>query len=339
MTETDLRAPTTPPAGSAGGRPLRERFHSPRARIATGVFIILALLALPLALATNTFYLQMAINVLIFIPLVVGQNLITGNSGQVAMGHAAFYGIGAYTTAILTVDHGWNPVISFAASALAAGLIGGLTGLPAIRIAGDYLFIVTIGLNLIFLDVVTEWEGLTHGASGIPGIPYPSVLGYEIADEFHFYYFALVVAVLCVVFALMVVNSRFGKTTEAVRDDPIAAKASGMSVAHTRVIVFVIGATMAGMSGSVLAYHLGFVGPQSFQFYVSLLIFEMAIIGGLGSVLGSVVGATLLVALPEILRPLQDYRLGLGGLVILILMVYRPQGLFGSVRVTTLIRR
>jgi branched-chain amino acid transport system permease protein len=318
---------------------LRDRLRTPRARIATALLIIVAVLVLPLLLKSSIFYLQMAINVLIFIPLVVGQNLITGNSGQVAMGHAAFYGIGAYTTAILTVDHGWNTLTVLAASALAAAIVGGLIGLPAIRIAGDYLFIVTIGLNLIFLDVVTEWTGLTNGASGIPGIPYPSIFGYQIRNGLEFCYFALAVAAVCVIFALMLMNSRFGKTIEAVRDDPVAAKASGMSVPTTRVIVFVIGATMAGLSGSVLAYHLGFIGPQSFQFQVSLLIFEMAIIGGLGSVLGSVVGASLLVLLPEVLRPLQDYRLGLGGLIILILMVYRPQGLFGTVRVTTFIRR
>lgn len=339
MNGTRVDVPTSSQEEATGDRSLRDRLSTPGARIVTGLIISAAVLVLPLLLRSNAFYLQMAINVLIFIPLVVGQNLITGNSGQVAMGHAAFYGIGAYTTAILTVDHGWNTLTAVAASALTAGIVGGLTGLPAIRISGDYLFIVTIGLNLIFLDVVTEWTGLTHGASGIPGVPFPSVFGYQIGDEFEFYYFALAVTAVCVIFALMLVNSRFGKTTEAVRDDPVAAKASGMSVAQTRVIVFIIGAAMAGMSGSVLAYHLGFIGPQSFQFLVSLLIFEMAIIGGLGSVLGSVVGASLLVILPEVLRPLQDYRLGLGGLVILVLMVYRPQGLFGTVRVTTLIRR
>jgi branched-chain amino acid transport system permease protein len=309
-----------------------------RVRAIAIVVCCAALLFLPVYLK-NQFYLRMAIDALIFIPLVVGQNVITGNSGQVAMGHAAFYGTGAYVTAILTVDHGWGTVLAILASVVITAFVGLATGLPAIRVSGDYLFIVTIGLNLIFLDVVTQWTGFTGGASGIPGVPLPSPFGIELLTQDRFYYLALAAAALSVVVALLLVHSRFGKTVEAVRDDPTAALASGMSLVRTRIIVFSVGAGMAGMSGSILAFQLGFVGPQSFQFLVSLLIFEMAIIGGLGNVVGSIVGAALLVILPEALRSVQDYRVGIGGVAILILMVLRPQGLIGSVRMTSLARR
>jgi len=277
--------------------------------------------------------------VLIYIPLVVGQNLITGNSGQVAMGHAALYGVGAYITAILAVDHGFGTVPAIVASVVGATIIGLATGFPAIRISGDYLFIVTIGLNLIFLDVVSQWIGLTHGASGIPGVPIAAPFGVVLDTQEKFYYLALVSATFSVALALLVVHSRFGKTVEAVRDDPMAAMASGMSLARCRVSTFAIGAGLAGLSGSMLAYQLGFVGPQSFQFLISLLIFEMAIIGGLGSVFGSIVGAAILIILPEVLRGVQDYRVGLGGLAIIILMVFRPQGLVGRVSMTSLVQK
>lgn len=348
---TETADPPDPAAGTPAGatksgpnrllrlwRAVEQFTRDRRVRAVSITLVCVVLLVLP-SFLRNEFYLRMAIDVLIYIPLVIGQNLITGNSGQVAMGHAAFYGIGAYATAILTVDHAWGTVPVVLVSIAVTALVGLVTGLPAIRISGDYLFIVTIGLNLIFLDVVTQWTGFTGGASGIPGVPVPAPFGFEMLGQQRFYYFALAAAALSVIVALLMVHSRFGKTIEAVRDDPVAAVASGMSLVRTRIIVFSVGAGMAGMSGSVLAFQLGFVGPQSFQFLVSLLIFEMAIIGGLGNVVGSVVGAGLLVILPEVLRSVQDYRVGIGGLAILVLMVLRPQGLLGSVRMTSLVRR
>jgi branched-chain amino acid transport system permease protein len=144
---------------------------------------------------------------------------------------------------------------------------------------------------------------------------------------------------LCFLVTLTLTRSRFGKTIEAVRDDPVAASACGISLTAVRVSVFVIGAAMAGLAGGVLGYFIGFVGPSDFNVQQSLLIFEMAILGGLGSIWGSLAGAAILVGLPEILRFLQPYRLGLLGLIMIVVMVYRPQGLLGSVRITNLIRK
>lgn len=309
-----------------------------RVRFGIAMAVTAALILLPLYVQ-DEFYLRMCIDVLIFIPLAIGQNLITGNSGQVAMGHAAFYGTGAYVTAILTVNHGFGTFVAIIASIAIAALLGLATGIPAIRISGDYLFIVTIGLNLIFLDVVTQWEGLTGGAGGIPGVPIASPFGLTLETQSRFYYLALAAVSFSTAFVLLLIHSRFGKTVEAVRDDPVAALASGMSLVRTRVVVFAVGAGLAGLSGSLLAFQLGFVGPQSFQFIVSLLIFEMAIIGGLGSVFGSIVGASILIVLPEALRVVQEYRIGLGGVAIILLMVFRPQGIVGRVRMTSLVRK
>ena len=277
--------------------------------------------------------------VCIYIPLVLGQNLITGNSGQLSMGHAAFYGFGAYTVGILGGMYGWPAPPVLLAAIVATGLLGFLVGLPAIRISGDYLFIVTIGLNLVFIDVVTQWNSMTGGTSGIPGLPIPSFGPIEVRTYSDFYYLAFAIALLSLAVVIAIVRSRFGRMVEAVRDDSLAAAACGISLTPVRIAVFVVGAGLAGLSGAVLAYFIGFVGPTDFGVEQSLLIFEMAILGGLGSAAGSVVGAVLLVGVPEILRFLQPYRLGIVGLVMVVLMVYRPQGILGKVKVTNLIRK
>jgi branched-chain amino acid transport system permease protein len=305
--------------------------------------VILAGLGLSLALGlpyvTNQYYLHVTTLVLIYIPLALGQNLITGNSGQISMGHAAFYGTGAYISAVLAVTYGWPAPAVLLAAVVGVGLVGLLVGLPAIRVSGDYLFIVTIGVNLVFLDIVTQWVSVTGGPSGIPGLPLPSFGPLTVRDYVGFYYFALILASAATVLIVAIVHSRFGVIVEAVRDDPIAAQACGISLTPTRVAVFVIGAAIAGLSGVIYAYFIDFVGPQDFGIAQSLLIFEMVILGGLGSVPGSIAGAALLVGIPEILRPLQPYQLGLGGLIILVMMVRRPQGILGKVKVSNLIRK
>lgn len=332
---TQSRVPTTAAEDRPGGlSPQRRR----RLTVAGWGVLAVALTALPLAVS-NRLYLHIGVIVLIHVPLVIGQNLITGNSGQVSMGHAAFYGIGAYVTALAAAEAGLPALLVLPLAAAAAGLVGLVTGLPAIRVSGDYLFIVTIGLNLIFLDVVVQWIPVTGGSAGIPGVPLPTIGPLELRGETAFYYLALVIAVLATAVALLLLHSRFGKTLEALRDDALAAAAVGVDATPIRVSVFVVAAAMAGLSGAVLAYYIGFVGPQSFGIAQSLLIFEMAIIGGLGSVPGSILGALLFVGLPEALRPLQDYRLGLGGVAVVVLMAVRPQGLLGRVKATTLIRK
>jgi branched-chain amino acid transport system permease protein len=319
------------------GAPLKRLRHDRRAGVVAALLGVAVALALPSV--TNQYYLHVATLVLIYIPLALGQNLITGNSGQVSMGHAAFYGTGAYVTAILSVTFGWSAGAILVAAVLIVGALGFLVGLPAIRVSGDYLFIVTIGINLVFLDIVTQWVPVTGGPSGIPGVPLPTFGPIAITDYVGFYYLALVLGAASTVLILAIVHSRFGIIVEAVRDDPIAAQSCGLSLTRVKVAVFVIGAAIAALSGVTYAYFIGFVGPQDFGVIQSLLIFEMAILGGLGSVAGSIVGAFLMIGIPEILRPLQPYAVGLGGLIILVMMVRRPQGLLGEVRVSNLIKK
>ncbi len=342
MGEQPGAEPSAPPAMmpelrfSRWGR-VHRQFRSPLMLAVAGAIGVAALLLAPSIL--TQYHIHILTLICIYVPLALGQNLITGNSGQLSMGHAAFYGFGAYVVGILGGLYDWPTVAILFVAVAGAGLVGLLVGLPTIRISGDYLFIVTIGMNLVFLDLVTQWVSLTGGTSGIPGLPTPRFGGLEISSYTDFYYLALIVSALCVAIVLAVVHSRFGRTIEAVRDDPIAAAACGVGVTSVRVSVFVIGASLAGLSGAVLAYFLGFVGPTDFNILQSLLIFEMAILGGLGSVAGSVLGAALMIGVPEMLRFIQPYRLGLIGTLMILLMVYRPQGLLGKINVINLIRK
>ena len=304
-----------------------------------GLGLAAVALVLGLPFGVNGYLLHVATLILVYLPLTLGQNLITGNSGQISMGHAALYGTAAYMTAILAVTYHWPMPAILVVAVIALAALGLVIGLPAIRISGDYLFIVTIGINLVFLDIVTQWVPVTGGPSGMPGIPIPAIGPLVLADTISFYYFTLALAGLAMGVVLLVVHSRFGRVIEALRDDPIAAQASGLSVTTTRVAVFVIGAAIAALAGVANAYFIGFVGPQDFGIPQSLLIFEMAILGGLGSVPGSIIGTMLMIGIPEILRPLQPFQLGLGGLIILVMMVRRPQGILGKVKVVNLIRQ
>ena len=276
---------------------------------------------------------QIATLVLIYMPLAVGQNLITGNSGQISFAHAAFWGIGAYTTALLTLHTSTPHLVVMLAAFAVTAVLGLLTGLPAIKISGDYLFIVTVALNFIFLDVVSQNQSL-GGSVGLAGIPRFSIGGWEAASPKAMYFVVLVAVTVVIAATWVLTTSRFGKVMEAVRDDPIAAVSAGISPTPVRVVAFAFGAGIAGVSGSLLAHFLVFVGPGSFGVDQSLLVFEMVIIGGLGTIRGSLLGAILLIGLPELLRPLQDYRLGLGGLAAVIMMIARPQGLLGRVTIT-----
>jgi branched-chain amino acid transport system permease protein len=276
---------------------------------------------------------------LVYIPAAVGQNLIIGNAGLLAMGQAAFVGTGAYTAGVLAVRFHVDGVIAILAAVIVSAALGALVGIPALRINGDYLFIVSLGFNLIVMDVALQWTDVTGGASGLTGVPTLHLFGADLGVGAPFYLAVLAIVLISLVLTQLVTSSRLGRTMEAIRDDELAAVASGINPTGPKIAFFAIGSGLAGLSGALLAFNLGYVGSTSFDVNASLLIFQMAVIGGLGRISGSVVGAVLIVLLPELLRPLQDYRLLLAGLVIVVLMAVRPEGLLGKAKITNLIKK
>jgi branched-chain amino acid transport system permease protein len=283
-------------------------------------------------LPSGAYTLRIADMILIWSMLTVGQNLITGFCGQLAMGHAAFYGIGAYTSALLVMKLGVPYPAALAAAACAAALLGIIVGFPAMRISGDYLFIVTIGFGEIVRLIFLNWQGVTNGPLGIPGVPPPDFFGYKIMDNTQFFYFSLALLALVVWATYRIVNSDIGRSFQAIREDETAALAMGVNITYYKVLAFTIGAFFAGIAGSVMSGFVSLVGPQSFTIDESVLIFEMAILGGLGSIPGSILGTAIVITANESIRQLSDYRLYVGGLILLGLMIWRPQGIMGTVR-------
>jgi branched-chain amino acid transport system permease protein len=287
------------------------------------------LLALP-ELVPSAFVLHVLIFVIINVPLALAQNLITGFTGLLTLGQAAFYGLGAYTSALLVMRLGVPWPFAFLAAGLVALVFGILLGFPCLRVGSDYLTLMTIGFGEIFRVVATNWMAVTRGPQGLPGVP-PPVIGPLVFNTLsRQYYLYLAIAALCYLFMHRVVRSRVGRALTAIREDEVAASTMGINLARYKVLAFAFGALWAGFSGSMLAHFLAFVGPQSFTMDTSLLHMQMAILGGLGSLPGSILGAGILISLPQIFQPLYRYRMLLNGGLLLILMAWRPQGIMGT---------
>lgn len=325
----------------------RRNKTSPNARwtnwsgnLSKGAWILVSVVVVLLPIVNaQRLWVAAAILTMIYVPAAVGQNLIVGNAGQLAMGQAAFVATGAYTAGFLALHFHLDGTVCILASALVSGLAGALVGFPALRISGDYLFIVSLGFNLIVLDIALQWQPVTGGASGLIGIPQLTVFGVDLGFGRLFYYAVLACAVICCTLTWVITSSRLGRVVEALRDDEIAAAACGVNAVKPRVSTYAIGGALSGVSGALLAFNLSYVGYATFSVTASIIIFQMAVIGGLGRIRGSVLGALIIICLPELLRSLQDYREALGGALIIILMIFRPQGLLGAAKITNLIKK
>lgn len=292
------------------------------------ILVLLAfLLVFPLIFGGAAYFMRTMIIVGLYIILALSLNLIIGFAGQLSMGHAAFYGIGAYTTALLTVNFGVPFWIAFVASALVASLFGFLLGIPTLRLKGDYLAIATIGFGEIVRLILVNWVKVTRGPAGIPGIPSPKLFGFTIGDNVAWYYFLLVMVILVVLLSKNLLDSRLGRGLIAVRDNELAAEAMGINPTYLKILAFTLGAALAGAAGSMFASYVHYVNPDNFTYMESVVILCMVVLGGSGSISGVIVGAMILAALPELLRSVQLYRYAIYGLMLIILMISRPQGM------------
>ncbi len=290
---------------------------------------VILLLTIPM-LVPSAYTLHVIITILIYIPLVLSQNLITGFTGMLTMGQAAFYGLGAYTSALLVMKFGIPWPLAFLAAGLVTAIFGIVVGVPCLRVGSDYLTLMTIGFGTIFSAVVTNWVEVTRGSMGIPGVPPPSIGPIVINTPQQQYYLYLIIAALCYFFMYRLIHSHIGRALTAIREDEIAASTLGINLSFYKVMAFAFGALWAGFAGSMLAHFLSFVGPQSFTLDESLLHVQMAILGGLGSLPGSVLGAIILVSLPQLSQDIYQYRMLINGILLLVLMAGRPQGILGK---------
>ena len=275
----------------------------------------------------------------IYVILALSLNLIVGFTGLPALGHAAFYGIGAYTAALLALNLGLSPWLGLLAGAITAGLLGFVISFAAVRLKGDYLALATLGAGVIVYSIAKNWVAVTRGPMGLPGIPGFTFLSYPLDGVWAYLILVLAFVGITTFVIGRIVNSPFGRILKAIREDEIGAQAMGRDVNYYKVMVFMIGAAFAGVAGSLYAHYITFIDPSSFTLMESITILLMVIFGGLGSLRGSIVGAVILVVLPELLRFLgmpssiaAPLRQMIYGLLLVLLMIKRPQGLMGHYR-------
>jgi branched-chain amino acid transport system permease protein len=272
---------------------------------------------------------DLLVNVGIYALLALSLNLVLGEAGLYDMGHAAFFAVGAYTTAILTTRLGLSLLATLPAAALAAGLFAALVALPVLRLRGDYLLIVTVGVGeIVRIALVNDVLGLTGGANGIFGIPRPVLLGAKLKTPAQLYGLVWAAVGLTVLVFRRLAASRFGRQLRATAEDEVAAEGSGVDTARARLAAFVLGSAWAGMAGTLFAAKMTVVSPESFGFQESVLVFAMVLLGGAGSIPGVLLGAFLVAGLPELFRGFASARMLVFGLALMAMMVFRPQGLW-----------
>ena len=293
------------------------------------VALLLVLTVFPL-FVKNQYVLQIAVFVGIYIILALSLNLLNGYVGLMAIGHAGFYGIGAYASAKLMIDLDLPFLIAFPAAGVVAGFFGYLLGRPTLRLEGIYLALATLGFNLIVWLVLLNWNSFTNGPLGIKDIPAPSLFGWQVDTRTEYYYFMLGLASGVVFTLARLVNSRFGRALVAIREDQLAAAANGVNVTRYKVQAFVISAAYAGIAGAFFAHFIRYISPDSFTQFESFVLLAMLALGGQGNILGPIVGAAILIIIPEVFRTFSEYRMLMYGVVLIAVILLRPQGLFGG---------
>ncbi len=300
----------------------------PPVRINTKILyaLIFALLvALPLGL--KDYYIDVFILAGIYIILALGLNVVIGFSGLLNLGFAAFYAIGAYSFALFAAKAGLGFWGALPLSLLITTISGLVLSFPALRLHGDYLAIVTLGFGEIVHLTLNNWDELTNGPNGISGIPMPSLFGFEIQKLSHYYYIVFMFVLISVFIIRGVYNSRIGRAWLALKDDEMAAEAMGINTTKYKFLALGFGALWAGLAGALFASKMMFISPESFTFMESVFIVCMVILGGAGSISGVIIGSLLLIVLPEVLREFQLYRMLTLGAGLILMMVFRPQGL------------
>lgn len=292
-----------------------------------------AFIFLPFAI-TNAYFMYVVDLILIYVILSIGLDLLVGRTGQVSLGHGAFFGIGAYTAAILSTKFDLSFWLTLPAAIIITAVMGLAIGYIALKLKEEYLVMATLAFGTIIWLIFLNWKTVTRGPMGIPGIPAPPPidLGFvEISFNGYseFYPLLLVFVVLSMVLTRLLMNSGFGRACTAVRDDELAAQAMGIPVFRTKVIAFSFSAAFCGAAGSLYAHFIHLVSPETFGFATSVTILTMVMIGGKGSIAGAILGSTILTLSSEVLRATPEWRMLVYGLLLVIMMMFFPRGIMG----------
>ncbi|WP_297669382.1 branched-chain amino acid ABC transporter permease [uncultured Desulfovibrio sp.] len=321
------------PAGFSHATALAALHNRPGLRCGGLAALGAVMLAMPFV---GSFYqTNIMISALLYVMLALGLNIVVGLAGQLVLGYVAFYAIGAYAYGLLNQFLGWGFWACLPVGGLLAVLCGLVLGFPVLRLRGDYLAIVTLGFGEIVRLTLQNWTSVTGGPRGISDIPRPGFFGMSMdiaASTTYIYYLVLAAVVITVVVISRLKNSRVGLALQALREDEIACEAMGVDITRVKLSAFALGSCWAGFAGVIFAAKTTYINPSSFTFMESAMILSMVVLGGMGSIAGVVIAAFILILAPEYLRAFSDYRMLLFGAIMVVMMLFRPQGLISGER-------
>ncbi len=285
---------------------------------------------------TNNFHYDVAINIGLAAIACIGLNLLIGYTGQISLGHAGFFGLGAYSSAILTDTYGWPPLAAMLAGMVLVGVLSFVLARPILKLKGHYLAMATLGMGIIISIVLNQEVDLTGGPDGM-SVPAFSVLGWQPQGEAAWYWLVSGVLIVAVWLALNLIDSPLGRALRAVHGSEVAAETAGVDTTKYKVMIFVVSALYASLAGSLFAHYNGFLTPVVAEFFTSIQFVTMVVFGGMASVFGSIFGAVILTSLPQLLTVLHDYEHLVFGLLLMLTMIFLPKGFLPSL--LALIRR
>ncbi|MCM0613253.1 branched-chain amino acid ABC transporter permease [Marinobacter sediminum] len=302
------------------------------------IVLAIILFCLP-AFLSNPFHYDLATQMAIIAATVVGLNLLVGFAGQISLGHAGFFGLGAYFTGIMTGTYGWSSVPALVVGAIAVGFIAWIVGRPILRLKGHYLSMATLAVGFIIAIILNNERAITGGPDGMP-VPALDLFGWELSSFGQYslfgieiegytawYLFASVILLLAVWFAQNLIESPIGRALRSVHGSEVAARVVGVDTAKYKSLVFVISAVYASLMGSLFAHFQGFITPAVASFEFSIVLITMVVLGGMGSTYGVILGAVVLKLLPQVLADFQEVETVMFGLILMLTMIFMPKGL------------
>jgi branched-chain amino acid transport system permease protein len=288
------------------------------------------ILALPLGLG-NSYYLNVLVFVGIYSLITIGLSLLMGYAGQISLGQAAFFGLGAYTSGVLSAKFGVSPWLALLAAIFITAGIAFLIGAPALKLKGHYLAMATLAFGYIVFIVFNQASSYTGGPSGFGQIPRFRLGNFLFRTDVHYYYLVWTLVIVVLFVSLNIIHSRVGRALRSIHEGEPVANIMGVNTARYKIQVFVLSAVYASIAGSLYAHFITFLNPTPFGFHFSIVLLTMVAVGGMASVWGAIIGAALLTLLPEYLRAFHDYDVLIYGSILLVIMIFLPQGLFAGI--------
>ncbi len=283
------------------------------------------------------FLLHLVVLTNIYVILGVSYNLLIGYAGLFSIAHAAFFGVGAYVSMVVALKLGWPYLVGLVGAVVIAAIASGILAFPALRVSGDYLVIASLGFQVIVFHVFMNWESVTGGPAGVPGIPRPGLFGWTVESPIAYVVLSTVLAAAAFLFVRRIVASPFGRVLRAIREDEVVTQALGKNVTGVKVMVFMVSGGVAATAGSLFAHYTTYINPYFFTLEESLLILSVVIVGGAGNLTGSIVGAVVLTLLPQALRLVElpealaaNLRQIIYAALLAGFMFFRPQGILAE---------